>query len=225
VGEHGVVVLPEEFLRGVFRCSGGIAQSIGRRAVDHAYPVSTIILKQGDRAATAFLLVTGRAQARNYGVEGQEVLLREFFPGDFFGALVEVEADPELADVVAAEPVRALVFLPVDFLALMDMHACVGAALSRVLMKQLKEASARMVGRTTISSVGRVKAELLRLARQADGRTIRPVPVNATLAVHALCTRETVSRTISALTRRGVVRREPDALVILSAQRLEDEIV
>ena len=72
---------------------------------------------------------------------------------------------------------------------------------------------------------GRVHAELLRLARLADGRVIRPAPVLAKLAVRVQSTRETVSRTINALERRGIIRRERDALVIVAPHRLEEMIV
>ena len=45
------------------------------------------------------------------------------------------------------------------------------------------------------------------------------------LAVRVHPTRETVSRTLSALERRGIVRREADALVVVAPHRLEGMIV
>lgn len=182
-------------------------------------------MKQGETAKTAFLLAAGRAHALLYTLEGQMVLLREFLPGDFFGAVAAAEGAPEEADVMAVEAVRALAFLALDFLALFENHACVGLAVSRTLLRQLRAASEKMAARTTLSAAGRVHAELLRLARLGDGRTLKPAPVLASLAVRVHTTRETVSRAISALERRGVVRREQDALVILSPRRLEELVV
>jgi DNA-binding GntR family transcriptional regulator len=82
-----------------------------------------------------------------------------------------------------------------------------------------------MAERTTLSAAGRVHAELLRLARLGDGHSVRPVPVLAALAVRVHSTRETVSRAINALERRGIVRRDADALVIVAPHRLEELIV
>jgi DNA-binding MarR family transcriptional regulator len=82
-----------------------------------------------------------------------------------------------------------------------------------------------MVERTTLSACGRVHAELLRMARQGDGRAIRPPPVLSALAVRVQSTRETVSRTIHALERRGIVRLEPGALIIVAPRRLEELVV
>ncbi len=153
------------------------------------------------------------------------VLLREFLPGDFFGAIVMAEPAPEDADVVAVEAVRTAVFLALDFLNLIETYGCVGLVVSQALLRQLRTASAKMLERTTLSAAGRVHAELLRLARLGDGRAIRPAPVLSALAVRVQSTRETVSRTISDLQRRGIIRREGNALFIVAPQRLEDMIV
>jgi len=76
----------------------------------------------------------------------------------------------------------------------------------------------------SVSVAGRVHAELLRLARLGDGRSIRPAPAVSVLAVRVHSTREVVSRTINLLERRGIIRRDSDALFIISPQRLEEMI-
>jgi CRP-like cAMP-binding protein len=212
-------------LEGIFACSADVALSIGRRASDRRYPVKAIIVKQGDRPCATFLVIAGRAHALTYGIEGQLVLLHEFLPGDFFGAIANVEPAPEDADVVAAEEVRAAVFLAMDFLALIETHGCVALVVSRALLRQLRAAANRVMERTTLSAAGRVHAELLRLARVGNGRDVRPAPVLAALAVRVHSTRETVSRTINALERRGIIRREAGALVIVAPHRLEELVV
>jgi CRP-like cAMP-binding protein len=117
------------------------------------------------------------------------------------------------------------VFRILDFLALLEAYGCVGIAVSRMLLKQLRTTASRMVERSTLSAAGRIHAELLRLARLGDGRSLRPTPVLAALAVRVHSTRETVSRTIHALERRGLIRREAGGLVIVAPGRLEDMIV
>jgi len=211
------------FFRETFGCPPDVAASIGRRAADRRYPLSAIILRQGDRADATYLVVIGRAHAMTYGGEGQTVLLREFLRGDFFGALAEPA--PEDADIVAVEEVRTAVFGAADFMALIENYSCVGLVVSRVLLKQLRASSAKIVASTTLSAAGRVHAELLRLARLGDGRTIRPPPVLAALATRVSSTRETVSRTINALERRGLIRRDAKELVIVSPSRLEEMTV
>ena len=211
------------FVQRVFACSAEVANSICARASDRFYVARDLILRQGDRSGETYLLVEGRAQALLYGAEGQLVLLQEFGPGDIFGAIAQPESEPHRADVTAVEDARAAIFAALDFLGLIETHACVALTVTRTLLKQLRAATGRMAERTTVSAVGRIHAELLRLA--GEDFTIRPVPVLAALAVRVNSTRETVSRTISALERRGVVRREPDGLVILAPHRLEDMVI
>jgi len=211
------------FFRETFGCPPDVAASIGRRAIDRRYPLSAIILRQGDRADATYLVVIGRAHAMTYGGEGQTVLLREFLRGDFFGALAEPA--PEDADIVAVEEVRTAVFGAAEFMALIENYSCVGLVVSRVLLKQLRASSAKIVASTTLSAAGRIHAELLRLARLGDGQTIRPPPVLAALATRVNSTRETVSRTINALERRGLIRRDAKELVIVSPSRLEEMAV
>lgn len=200
------------------------AQILARSRVRH-YAPRGLLVRQGDRSASAFLIVLGRAHALLYGAEGQLVLLHDYGPGDLFGALAGAGADAEEADVVAVERVRAVLMEAAALVALAERHGCIGLALSRLLLKRLRATAARMYERATMSAPGRVCAELLRLARDAEGRAIRPAPVIAELAFKVGTTRETASRTVSALLRRGLLRREADALVVVAPARLEAELV
>lgn len=215
----------QEDIRAAFGCSGDVAAAIAAHATARQYAARAVIVRYGDRQAHAWLVVAGRAQALVYGLDGQMVLVHEYRTGDIFGAVAATDAWPIDADVVAADPTRAACVPASDFVMLVDRHRSLGLLLVRSLLEQLRAASARMVDRTTLSAPGRVYAELLRLARLGDGTVIRPAPVHAALAVRVQSTRETVSRAVSALERRGIVRREDDALVIVAARRLEELVV
>jgi DNA-binding MarR family transcriptional regulator len=82
----------------------------------------------------------------------------------------------------------------------------------------------RMVESVLLSATGRVCAELERLAKLSPDQTIRPVPVFSELATMVQSTRETVSRTISQLEKRGVLRREDGGLRVVAPHRLAELI-
>lgn len=208
-----------------FACSADVAGSIGSRAIDRRYPAKATIIRQGDRAGETYLLVAGRAHALLYGAQGQLLLLHEYGSGDLFGALASLEQHPHDADVVAIEDVRAAMFLGADFILLAQRHGCIGLALSRLLLERLRQTTSRMYERSTLTAQGRVYSELLREAREAGGNVIRPAPVLAKLAERVSSTRETVSRTINALERRGIIARDEGALTILAPRRLEEMII
>jgi CRP-like cAMP-binding protein len=214
-----------EAIGAAFACPEALAQEIARQGRIRLYPTRAAILRQGDRPAAAHLVVLGRAHALLYTLDGQIILLHEYGPRDLFGALGGLGGAVEEADVVAVQAVRAVLLEAAALVALAERHGCIGLALSRLLLKRLRATSARMYERAALSAPGRVAAELLRLARDGKEMAIRPAPVIAELALRAATTRETASRTVNALLRRGLVRREAGALVVVAAHRLEAEMV
>lgn len=180
-------------------------------------------MRQGDVCTETFLLVAGHARAEVITADGRLVRLVRHGPGDVFGAIgLDLQ---HLTEVTAVSAVEAAVFAVKDFFALAQTHACVGLALSRSLVRQLSELSHMAAARFSLSATGRVHAELLRLARTSDELAIRPVPVIAELAEQVQTTRETASRAISALERRGIIRREDGALIVVAPRRLEELIL
>lgn len=214
-----------EAVSAAFACAAETAEQILRQGRVRFYPARSNLVRQDERSATTFLIILGRAYAILYGPDGQTVLIHEFAPGDLFGALGQLDLLPQQADVVAVEDVRSFLLEAAALVALAERHAAIGLALTRLLLKRLRTASERMYERTALSAPGRVCAELLRMARQSPALTIRPMPVISELALRAGTTRETASRTVHALERRGILRREGDALIVVAPQRLEEEIL
>lgn len=215
----------EKMILDAFACSSEVAAAIAAHATARDYLTGTVILRCGDASAFAHLVTAGRARALVYGFDGQMVLVHEYRAGDIFGAVGSTDIYPGNADVVAADPTQTACLPAAQFVMLVDRHGSLGLLLVRRLLDQLRATSGRMVERMTLSAPGRVYAELLRLARLGDGSSIRPAPVLAALAVRVQSTRETVSRAVNALERRGIVRREDDVLVIVAAQRLEELVI
>ncbi|MET1113005.1 MAG: Crp/Fnr family transcriptional regulator [Allosphingosinicella sp.] len=221
--------LPEQdvraFLRETFGCSDEIAGTIFVRGTVRAFAPHSTIVRQGEKTSAAYLLTQGRAHALLYSVEGQIVLLCEYRPGDLFGALGELDPAPEEAEIVAVEAARSFVLKSRDLVALAEAYGGIGLALSRLLLRQLRRATSRIYERAAVSAVGRVYAEILRLARSSPGHAIHPVPVLSELAIRVSTTRETASRAVSALERRGIVRRDSGSLTVLAPHRLEELII
>ena len=95
---------------------------------------------------------------------------------------------------------------------------------SGALARRLAALRQRMLDNTLLSATGRICAELKRLAEASDDGVIRPLPVFAELAQRVQSTRETVSRTVSRLERRGVVQRTDGGLAVVAMHRLEELI-
>jgi CRP-like cAMP-binding protein len=214
-----------QLLGGVFDCSLELAGQILLRGRLRDFAARAMILRRGDRISTLYIVVAGRAHAIVYSLGGQEVLLHEFRAGDFFGAVSPPYSADYEADVVAIDALSSFLLEGQTLALLAEQHACIGLALLRVMVERLQQTASRMYEQIALSAVGRVHAELLRQAREGTDLTIRPGPVLSDLALRVSTTRETASRAVNALERRGIIRRDADALVIVAPHRLEELIL
>ena len=82
---------------------------------------------------------------------------------------------------------------------------------------------AKLDARSTLTARGRIYAELAR--RAGERLAIAPPPVIAELAHIAQTTRETASRAIAELERRGIVARSAEMLRINSPRLLAELVV
>jgi CRP-like cAMP-binding protein len=226
LGGRAVTERTEEIVGRVFGCPAEVARRLLGRGHFRTYARHAVVVRQGDRLALAWLVIDGRAHALLYSADGQIVFLQEYGPGDLFGAPGEVDRPAQEADVVAAEPLATLIFDGGELVLLAERHGCIGLALSRMLLRRLRQTTSRMYERAALTAVGRVYAELLRMGREAAAAmTIRPAPVLSELALRVATTRETASRAVSALERRGIIRRDGVALVIVAPRRLEELVL
>ena len=209
----------------VFDCSEELAEQIRLRGRQRRYGARITIVNRGDRISTLYVVIDGRAHALVYSIEGQAVLLHEYRSGDLFGVMSSPYAATHDADVVAIEDVEAFLLDGVVLALLAEQHACIGLALLKFMVERLQQTASRMYEHAALSAVGRVHAELLRQARASDNLTIRPSPVLSDIALRVSTTRETASRAVNALERRGIIRRDGEALVIVAPHRLEELIL
>lgn len=212
-------------IRAAFGCTDEIARVVDSLTqLVHTDPEGTIIWA-GDTLPYVFLLIEGRAQAVVYSAQGQLVLLDTYAAGDIFGEVDVVGTTSAWDQVIAVTPVDSGRLRQQDFVMLLESHPSLAMAVLRQVTARLSRTARRMIERTTLSATGRIYAELLRQANEADGRTVRPLPTMSELALIVQSTRETVSRTINDLERRGYITRDKDALMIVAPHRVQELII
>lgn len=213
-------------IRRAFGCDGALSEVVIALARRSALARGQRLFPLDDRDETT-LLTAGRAQEIAYGRDGGVLLLQLIGPGEFYGSLMGAGIGEGREDgpvsVEAASEGTAAHFATPGIVRLMEIHACIALAISRQLALRLEAMRRRMVETVLLSATGRICAELLRLAEAAGAdRTIRPVPVLAELAVSVQSTRETVSRTISQLEKRGILSRGDGGLQVVAPHRLAE---
>ncbi len=212
----------EEYLAQRLRFPAPAAAAIAARARRRRYPASQVIIRQDEVCADVHLLLAGRANVRHLALDGRQKPLHDLGPGDIFGR-IDSSRPRQPAEVAAVEAVLSALFEGDDFIGLVEVHAALGLLLAQSLLRRLAGLSDQLIARTTLSAPGRIHAELLR--RAGPDHRICPPPVLSEVAVAVDSTRETVSRNITALERRGIIERTAEALIIVAPQRLAEMVI
>lgn len=207
-------------VRAIFRCGDREAALLDKLLDYQTFANKAPIAHQGDASAHCCFVVDGAVRIQAIGIDGRGQQLAQNGPGEMFGAYPEPTT--HRADIVAHGKTHLLRADARAIAALAAEHAAIGSAMAILIARQLDMALDRMVARTTYTAAGRVHAQLLQLAD--DSHRISPAPFVTTIALTANTTRETASRALAALVRRGIVRREEGDLVIASPRMLAEMV-
>lgn len=197
-------------------CARLLAEAMTSRSLPHRNPVA----HNGDTSTHLFLVVEGAVIAELYGADGQHSQLARHGVGEIFGAYPAESIFR--ADMTAIGQTRLLVIATRRLADMANQHAGIANGIANLLARQLDLVLDRMAARIGLSATGRFYRALALLA-DPDG-LIRPAPVIAALALSVNTTRETASRALATLLRRGIVERQGDSLRIVS-QRMLDELI
>ncbi|MDJ0642175.1 MAG: Crp/Fnr family transcriptional regulator [Erythrobacter sp.] len=202
-------------------CDRDSAEALASSMRPCEYAPRTVLSHQGDHDDRLWLIFEGTVQLQAISSEGQATVISAFGPGELVGAFA---AEEESAfDARSLGQVRALQIAARQLDQLFRHFPDLAAGMSRIYSGQLHTVLDRLAARVTLSAVGRCYRELLALAGASD--TISPPPVIAALALTAQTTRETGSRAISNLERRGIIERSDTELAIVSRRMLEELVV
>jgi CRP-like cAMP-binding protein len=204
-----------------FRCSDAEAALIHAAVRFRSFGHRALIAARGDASEHLYLVIDGIASADLYSVDGQHSRLAGYGPGELFGAY----PDPitHRADISAVGELSVLMIETRALSALANEHAAVAQGIALLMARQLDMVLDRMAARIGLSATGRCYQALL--TRAGDDGWIRPLPVLSALAIGVNTTRETASRALAQLVRRGIVERHEEGLRIVSRRMLEEMIV
>jgi CRP/FNR family transcriptional regulator, cyclic AMP receptor protein len=208
-------------IRSCFACGEECARLLAHDMEPQSFGHRETIAHNGDNASSFYLIVEGAVVAELFGIDGQQAQLARHGPGEIFGAYPAASA--HRADLTAIGNTRLLVIPASRLAAQASAHAEIANGIAVLLARQLDLVLDRMAARIGLSATGRFYRALLQLAGDSD--RICPAPVVAALALSVHTTRETASRALAAVVRRGIVERNDDGLTIVSRRMLEELIV
>jgi CRP-like cAMP-binding protein len=197
--------------------------ALERLAEIREYQPGALVVGQEEPGDALFVLVRGKVKVVLYGGSGREVILSIFkVPGDFFGEMSLLDDEPRSASVVAAERSSLLVLSRRDFQTYVASSPRTALRVLRELSRRLRRAD-EVIGNLALLDVyGRLAGKLREMAQAEgieteEGFVVRERPTQAEIAAMIGTSRETVSRVLSELVRRGDIVMSGKRLLVRRA--------
>lgn len=189
----------------------------------------SIILSEKDSGTALFIIISGKVKITRISndEEDKEVILSILNPSDFFGEMALLDGLTRSATVTAMEESKVFIIQRNDFLELIKNHPEVSVALLQELTQRLRAAGMKIKALSLKDAEGKVATVLLQLADEVGKIKhgiveIEKLPYQHELANMAGTSRETISRTLHAFAKKGLVELEGSKLRIISYEKFKE---
>jgi CRP/FNR family cyclic AMP-dependent transcriptional regulator len=183
-------------------------EALSAHAAVQAYPKGTVIINEGDRSDSIFIITAGRVKVFLHGRDGREVVLNVHGPGEYFGEMV-LDEGPRSASVMTLETSKFLVISKADFRRFLSVNPEFAMKLINRLMGRVRALTENVGSLALLDVYGRVARLLLELAVERDGKLeVGERLTQRDIADRVGASREMVSRIFKDLVAGGYVEVE-----------------
>ena len=196
--------------------------------VSRSHPANQVILLENDWGSSVYFILDGWVKIRTYNLDGKEVTLNILGRGELFGEMAPLEEVPRSTDVITLVPTVIGSVPASDFVHLLSTQPLAGVRLAQLMARRLRQVNRRLRLRES-DSTSRVADIILFLAdgqgKSGDsGLEIPNLPHRELSSLSGLA-RETVTRVLSKLEKKGLIVRDKDLMVIPDINALEKLLV
>lgn len=192
------------------------------------YKRNNMILMEEDFGDTLFILNSGSVKITRISEEGREVILSILGEGDFFGEMSIFDGESRSANVVALEDSEVFILKRSDFIDLLQKHPEVAITLLQELASRLRKSDQQIEGLSLSDAENRIAMTIVRLAEELGmikmGQVvIHNMPYQQDIANMAGTSRETVSRMLKLLERKGYIIKQGRKLTIMDYETFKKQ--
>ncbi len=206
----------------------GLPEASVEKALAHVvvrnHPPNQMLLLENDWGSSVYFILEGWVKIRTYNLDGKEVTLNILGKGELFGEMAALDEVPRSTDVITLVPTVIGNMPAQDFVQLLNSEPKAGVRLAQLMARRLRQVNRRLRLRES-DSVSRVADILLFLAEGQgksgeQGTEIPNLPHRELSSLSGLA-RETVTRVLSKLEKKGLIQRDRDVLCIPDVVALE----
>ena len=171
-------------------------------------PKKNIVVQEDEPGESLYIIISGEVKVSSYTMDGREIVLALLGKGSFFGEMSLLDEEPRSATVTTMQDSRFAHIRRRDLVPLLLKQPAITLKLLADAAARLRRTS-RVLGRISSMDVPhRLYAYLIdhcqRFSQQDnDGWCTTVLPTHQLLADQLSTSRETISRAISALKKKG----------------------
>ena len=180
-------------------------EELAKRATTRAFGKHAVVVNEGDRTDSLYVILSGRVKAFLADEEGNEVTLGTQGAGEYFGEMV-LDEGPRSASIMTLEPCRFAVVSKEAFTAFLATHPEFSVRLIRKLIHRARALTNNVRSLALLDVYGRVARLLLDLAVEQDGKRVIPEKLTQQdIASRVGASREMISLILKDLSAGGYI--------------------
>jgi len=176
----------------------------------NTYAKGEVVFQEGEKGDSLYIILKGQVKVCLYDEDGREYILAAIGKDGFFGELALIDELPRSANAITLENSELLIIRRHDFTRLLMENPMITIAILKVLSRRLRETDERIRWLAFLSVEGRILKYLLGIGEKEgvkvkDYIIIEKGPTQIDIASSCGCSRETVSRMIKNLVKKGIL--------------------
>lgn len=188
--------------------------SLSSHATLQSFPRNKIIIHEGDRTDSVYIIHSGRVKVFLYGRNGKEIDLTVLGPGEYFGEMV-LDNGPRSASIMTIEACQFFIVPQPVFRDFVAKHPEFAMRLIKTLIYRARGLLNNVRSLASLDVYGRVARLLLDLAEEEDGKmVILGKLTKQEIANRVGASREMISRVFKDLTAGGYIELEKGRITI-----------
>jgi CRP/FNR family cyclic AMP-dependent transcriptional regulator len=189
-------------------------RAVGTHGVTRSYPKNTIIVTEGDKTDSLYVILEGHVKAFVSDGEGHDMVLSTQGPGEYFGEMV-LDEGPRSASIMTLEASRFLVVQKNEFREFVMKNPAFALNLIEKLIGRARALTASVKSLALMDVYGRVARLLLELAEDGENGLVIPQRLTQQeIASRIGASREMVSRILKDLSTGGYLTQSRTGIVL-----------
>jgi CRP/FNR family cyclic AMP-dependent transcriptional regulator len=191
-----------------------MVRELAARGGIRSFPKNAVIINEGDRGDSLFVILAGRVKVYVSDDDGREMVLDSHGPGDYVGEMA-LDGRPRSASVMTLEPTTCAIVTRDDLRTAIAGNPDIAMALIATLIERARIATDNVKNLALMDVYGRVARLLLSLAKEEDGKLVVPEKMTQQdIADRVGASRDMISRIFKDLTIGGYVTIENRQITI-----------